>query len=87
MAINFRDVPSALNDPIADGFVISPHDTNPLPKLTRAIYVGGDGDIKLELKGGTTLVYKGLKAGTMLPVRARVVLATGTTASNLLGQF
>lgn len=68
----------------ADGAAIVTHDTNELPSYSRQIYCGGAGDIKLITVGGTTLTFKAVPVGTLLPVRAKLVFATGTTATNLV---
>lgn len=79
--------PSILG-PAEDGFAITPHDTNDLAQTTRAIWVGADGNIALVTRAGTTLTLSGAKAGTLIPIRATRVLATGTTPSmNLVGLY
>lgn len=70
--------------PALDGFPITPSDTNDLRDLTRAIYVGAAGDIRVELAWGGLVTLKSVPAGTILPLRARKVLAA-TTASSLVG--
>jgi len=53
-----------------------------------AIYVGTGGDIALELWGSSTEVtYHNIPDGTFLPVSARKVLSTGTTASDIVRMF
>jgi hypothetical protein len=70
-------------------FAITPNDSTNLAEGTRAIWVGGAGNIKVTLvdddgnHGGFTLVA--VPAGTLLPLAARRVYATGTTATQLIG--
>lgn len=79
---------AAGSSPAFDGDTITPSDTVDLPDAARAIYVGGDGDVTLQtLVSGTLLTFSGLKAGTILPVAARRVMATDTTASLLIALF
>jgi hypothetical protein len=73
------------NQPANDGFAITPNDSVDLSDVTRGIYVGGTGDIKITHKGGTTLTYFAVPVGTQLAVKAQRVWATGTTATNLVG--
>ena len=74
--------------PNVHGFAISPNDTTALTALTRAIYVGGAGDISLILAGDTAAVtFKAVPVGTTLDVCASLVKSTGTTATNLLGLY
>lgn len=75
----------ALSDPAYDGFAVNPSDSVDLPSVTRAIWVGGSGTVVADLAGGTTLTFTGVAAGTVLPVQARRVRATGTTATALIG--
>ena len=53
---------------------------------SRAIYAGAAGDVALVLADGATATFRGVPAGTVLPVAATRVLASGTTiaAANLL---
>jgi hypothetical protein len=83
--VNFQ---SGLQSPPRNTFIITPSDTNELPIVTRAIYVGGTGDITLRLAGdiGSQLI-KSVPSGTMLPLRARQVYATGTGATQLIGLY
>jgi hypothetical protein len=56
--------------------------------VTRSIYVGGTGDITLRLAGDTSSqLIKAVPVGTMLPLRARQIYATGTTATLLVGMY
>ncbi len=72
----------------AHAFAITPNDGADLTHETRAIYVGGAGDVNLVTAGGETVLFKALSAGTVLPIRATRVLATSTTAAmNLVGLY
>jgi len=53
-----------------------------------AIYVGTGGNIAIECWGSSTSVtYTNVPNGTWLPVSARKVLSTGTTASDIVRGF
>lgn len=67
---------------------ITPHDTNaPASFLPRAIYVGGDGDLVVRLQGDDTdTTFVGVLAGSILPIRPKLVKAA-TTATNLLALY
>lgn len=54
---------------------------------TRAIYVGGDGDIVVENHEGDPITISGLVAGVLLPISVTKVRATGTTATNIVGLY
>jgi hypothetical protein len=65
--------------------VITPSDSTDLTKQTRGIWVGGTGAIAVNMVDtGSTVVFAAVPAGTLLPVRAKRVLAIGTTATNLV---
>ena len=50
-----------------------------------AFYIGVGGDVSLDcVTSGTNIVFKNLASGQMLPVRATVVNATNTTATNII---
>jgi hypothetical protein len=72
-------------DPASHAFAITPHDTNELAQDTRAIYVGGAGDVSVIMQDGSSVVFSGCPAGLLLPIRCTMVKATGTTATLLLG--
>ena len=78
--------PERLQTPAVRSFAITPHDTNALTEDTRALYVGGAGTVVMKLTGDSSSVsFVGVPAGAILPVRARVVLSTGTTATSIVG--
>ena len=64
---------------------VVPSDTKDLPLLPKAIYVGTGGNMVLRAVNGTSdTLFKNLPSGFMLSVRAVRVLATGTTATDLV---
>jgi hypothetical protein len=67
---------------------IVPHDTNDLADLPKAIYIGGGGDVALmAVADNTARTFKAVQVGSILPIRVRRVLATGTTATNLIALY
>lgn len=81
MTDRFSNRASALSGPASGGFAVEPHDSNIMPQVSRALYVGGAGTISMVLVSGDPLTLSNVPAGSVLPVRARQVLATGTTAT------
>ena len=50
-----------------------------------AIFVGGAGNVSIDhTEGGTAVVYVGVVAGTILPVKGVRVNSTSTTATNMV---
>ena len=68
--------------------VIVPSDTVDLPFATKAIYVGGAGDVAMIMDGDTVAVTrKNMAAGVAHVMQVRRVLVTGTTATFMLADF
>lgn len=63
---------------------VVPSDTVDLPFITRGIYVGVGGDIAIVTKIGKSVVYVGALAGSIIPIAARRVDSTLTTATDLV---
>jgi len=66
---------------------ITPSDTASSDDPTRAIYVGGAGNLRVDMVSGGTVTFVGLMAGTVLPVQVTRIYATSTTATNLLALY
>lgn len=67
-------------------FAITPNNDTDLPQVPRAVYVGGDGNIALiGLAGSDSVILKGVKQGQTLVIAPSRILATGTTAADLIG--
>lgn len=64
---------------------VTPHDTNELPFVAKALFVGGAGNLALIAQEDSDAVtMTGVLAGSIIPVRARIVKSTGTTATNIV---
>lgn len=73
--------PSA-SSPADYGFQITPNDNEDLSMVTRSVRAGGAGVIKWVNMGGLEQ-HTTVSANERVPMRARRILATGTTASDL----
>ncbi len=51
------------------------------------IYVGNSGDVEVLLEGGNTVVFVGVATGAFLPILAKQVISTNTTATNMLALY
>ncbi len=85
MTDTFKTFARSLTSPAEGGAEIAPSDLEPLPHVTRALYVGGGGDVALRLSGGAEVTFRNLQAGSLLPVRIDMVKSAGTTATHLIG--
>ena len=75
----------AIDGPAKHAFAVTPHDTNELAHYTRALYVGLDADVTVVMVGGETVQFKAVKAGTVLPIRVKIVTTATTASAYILG--
>ena len=76
----------ALTDAVVSKVVeVTPSDSEDLTNESTGVYVGGTGDIKVDLAGaGTEIVLKGIVAGVWHPLKVKKVYSTDTTATDIL---
>jgi hypothetical protein len=60
-----------------------PSDTAKFPVRSRALYVGGTGDLAVMRHDGGQALFTAVPAGSLLPVNVMGVFATNTTATNI----
>jgi len=84
MPDRFEGRASGTESPATHGFAVTPSDVTSLSEISRAIYVGVQGDLSVLMQSGATIDLVAVPAGTILPLRADRVNATGTTASALV---
>jgi hypothetical protein len=70
--------------PAESAQAVTPSDSADLTTLSRAIYIGGAGNLSVDMADGSTIVFIGLATGQILPVRCKRVRATMTTATNII---
>lgn len=84
----FLDRSDSVSAPARRMVALTPTDGADLADVPKAIYVGTGGDINMIAAGDTAAVpLKNVPTGTILPVRAKRILATSTTASNLVALY
>lgn len=77
---------SGLSAPATRSFPITPHATDELVRVTRAIFVGSAGNLTVRFAGDSAdVTLTGLQAGVVYPFRLSAVRAAGTTAGALVG--
>ena len=77
---------SEMSDPAIGAVAVSPSDSATLTGV-RSLYLGTAGDVRVTLVGSDTPVtFEDHPAGYM-PIRARKVMATGTTATGIIALF
>ncbi|OUS04575.1 hypothetical protein A9Q96_15960 [Rhodobacterales bacterium 52_120_T64] len=73
-----------LESPARQAAVVTPDDIADLVNTSRSIYVGTAGDISVHMIGqSSAVIFKAVPVG-ILPIRADRVLATGTTAADIV---
>lgn len=74
---------SHITSPSTHYVTVTPSDTVDIPgaEMCRSLYIGGAGDVAAVRQDGTAVVFSGVAAGSILPIRCRRVNATGTTAT------
>lgn len=78
----------SVSAPATRAGAVVPHDTNPLPDIPKALFVGTGGHVTLRGSGGGgDVVFRNLADGTILPVRALFVRAAGTTAADIVALY
>lgn len=81
-------VSGSSSGPATEAFVITPDDDNDLATETRGIYIGGAGDLTVDMgDNGTNITFVGLMAGVLYPFCVQKVYATGTTATGIVGVY
>lgn len=78
----------SVSGPATRAVAVVPHDGNPLPEIPKALFIGVGGDLVARGAGDTAdVTFKNLSTGSVLPFRARLVRATGTTASAIVALY
>jgi hypothetical protein len=86
MADNFKNYDTRLDSPAPNAIAVTESDSEDLSSFSRAIYIGGDGNLTVEMASGQEVTFTGLIAGTVLPIRVRKV-KTATTATNIVALY
>jgi hypothetical protein len=81
----FPEYRAGADGPASQMFAITPSDVTDLAFLTSGLYVGGAGDIAVQGATGASVLFKAVPVGSILPIRASRILASGTTATNIVG--
>lgn len=83
---SFAALADSVSEPSRLPFAITPHDTNALTLVPKALYVGVGGTIVLRgIDAGSDVTFRNVASGQVLDVRASHVRVTGTTATDIIG--
>lgn len=78
----FKNRESSLESPARRAEAVTPNDNADLPNFSRALYVGGAGDLEVTTVGGDTVTFAA--ASGLLPVCVSRVRASGTSATGII---
>lgn len=70
--------------PARNAVAVTPSDSTDLPNVSRAIIVGGSGNVSVNMSGSGSAVVIAMNAGSIYPIAASRVLLTGTTATGIV---
>ncbi len=77
--------PYTYEAPAYSAAAVTPSDNTDLAYVTRGLYVGGAGNITVNMaENGAAFLFTGVPVGTVLPIAVSRVKATGTTATALV---
>lgn len=71
--------------PADDYFVVTKSDTVDFATRATSLYVGTAGDVVAVKDDGSTVLFKAVPAGGLLPIACKRVHSTGTTAADIVG--
>lgn len=73
------------SNPAPDAVAVTPSDSVDITgDPPRALYIGGTGDVAVVTSAGTVVLFAAVPTGTILPVRAKRVNSTNTTATAIV---
>lgn len=85
MVDQFQSFARAPTAPADGAFAVTPNNSTDLPQATRALYIGVSGNLAVTMLSGESVTLINVQAGTVLPLRLAKVMATDTTAQNIIG--
>lgn len=82
---SFGSQADTVTSPSLAPFAITPNDDTDLTQIPKALWVGGGGDVVLRgVNNAGNVTFANVPSGFIIPVRARRVMATGTTATGII---
>lgn len=72
-------------DPGFDAAAVTPSDTAEVD--ARALYIGSGGNVKIKTPGGKIVPFANVPSGFILPMNAKIVYDTDTTATDIVAIY
>jgi hypothetical protein len=80
---NSQNQPAGLS--ARNAAVVTPNDSTDLGNVTRGVFVGGAGNLNVNMAGvGTEVTFTGVPAGAFLPICVSRIRSTSTTCTNIV---
>lgn len=76
-----------VNNTYRNAVVLTKDDSNDLATWSRALYIGGTGNINVVTAEGATVLFTALPVGTILPISIKRLLSTSTTATLVVAMW
>ena len=76
-----------LGEPAVHAEAVTPSDADELTTVSRALFVGGAGNVAVVMLAGDAVTFAGVTAGSFLPIRVKQVKSTDTTATLILNLY
>jgi hypothetical protein len=76
-----------ISSPSPKAEVVSPSDSTNFAYDARAIYVGGGGNVAVVFPDNSVVLFSGVLAGSIIPVIAKRVNSTNTTATSMVALY
>jgi hypothetical protein len=84
----FQNMSDQLSAPARSARSLTPHDSNALSDIPKALYVGTGGVVIMRgVDDSADTTWRNVPNGALLPVRSRFIRATGTTATDIIGLY
>lgn len=74
------------DSPGRGGAAVTPNDSTDLARYARRLYIGGTGNVKVDMLDGSTVTFSSVPVGE-LNVSAKRVYSTGTTATSIVAIY
>lgn len=88
MSNEFSTVADSPMQPARNLAAVTPNDSTDLPNVSKALWIGGAGNVSIiAADDSSAVLISGVPAGTVLPIRAKRVLATNTTATLIVNLY
>lgn len=72
-----------LDAPASSAVEVTPSDSVELERVSRAVWIGGEGDLHVKMQSGDGVTFTNMNVGWH-PIRVSQIFATGTDATGIV---